>query len=85
MDYPAFLTHYENDTIPDLSEVGGHWDERDVASHDGAYVTPGRRVARIPGVEWLHQPENCQAELGDTTWILDGQVLLCNGCGIDGT
>lgn len=71
--------------IPDLSEVGGHWDERPVAWHSGAPVCPGRRIARIPGRDWPSEPEGCTAEPTDTTWILDGRVLLCNGCGIDGT
>lgn len=83
------MHQYESDDIPDLSEVGGYWDARPVEwHHDGAdrgYVCPGRRIARIPGYDWPSEPENCTAGMNDTTWILDGRVLLCNGCGIDGT
>ncbi|BBX82166.1 hypothetical protein [Mycolicibacterium aubagnense] len=76
---------YDDSQIPDLSEIGGHWDPRQPAHHQGAYVVPGRRVARIPGRQWPHTPEECSAGHTDTEWILDGQVLLCTGCGIDGT
>lgn len=83
-------TEYENDDIPDLSEIGGHWDERPVRWHGSEQtgreaVCPGRRIARLPDREWPHEPEECTSKMGDTTWILDGRVLLCNGCGIDGT
>lgn len=80
---------YESDSIPDLSEVDGHWDDRPVQWHhsglDRTAVCPGRRIARIPGYDWPHEPEDCTAGMCDTTWILDGKVLLCTGCGIDGT
>ena len=78
---------YENEDIPDLSEIGGHWDPRPVEYHGPGreFVCPGRRIARLPDREWPHEPEDCTAGLTDTTWILDGQVLLCNGCGMDGT
>ncbi|APQ42151.1 hypothetical protein PBI_MRMAGOO_46 [Mycobacterium phage MrMagoo] len=80
---------YESDGVPDLSEIGGHWDDRPVRWHgqglDQTWVYPGRRIARIPGVEWPNEPENCRAGLKDNTWWLNGQVLLCDGCGIDGT
>ena len=84
------MTHrYEANDIPDLSEIGGHWDDRHVEWHgtglDREHVAPDRRIARIPGRDWPNEPENCTAGITDTTWILDGKVLLCNGCGIDGT
>jgi len=81
------MTQYGNEC--DLSEIGGHWDERLVTWHgpigDRLFVVPGRRVACLPDRTWPHEPEDCTSEMGDTTWILDGQVLLCNGCGLDGT
>lgn len=76
---------YESDDIPDLSEIGGYWDDRPVKHHHGAFVYPGRRIARIPGFEYDFEPEECQAGMTDTIWILDGRVLLCQGCGLDGT
>lgn len=78
---------YEDDDIPDLSEIGGRWDGRIVPYHgrDRDYVVPGRRIARIPGREWPNDPEKCTAGMRDTEWILDGRVLLCTGCGLDGT
>lgn len=74
-----------NDDIPDLSEVGGHWDPRDPEHHHEEYIAPGRLVAILPGRPWPNTPEECQAGMFDTEWILDGRVLLCLGCGIDGT
>lgn len=80
---------YDDSEIPDLSEIGGHWDNRIVLWHhdglDRGPVCPGRRIARLPDREWPNDPEKCTAGPTDTTWILDGRVLLCNGCGIDGT
>lgn len=78
---------YESDEIPDLTEVGGHWDDRPVKWHGtaGDFVCPGRRIARLPARDWPHEPEECTAGMFDTEWILDGQVLLCVGCGIDAT
>jgi hypothetical protein len=80
---------YKNDEIPDLSEIGGHWDARIVEWHgrgvERTFVASGRRIARIPGYDWPAEPEACTAGLTDTMWILDGRVLLCTGCGVDGT
>lgn len=76
---------YESDEIPDLSEIGASWDERLPKWHGDDLVAIGRRVARLPGVVWPYEPEDCLAGPQDTKWILDGQVLLCTGCGIDGT
>jgi len=80
---------YEDDEIPDLSKIGGHWDDRVVQWHGSGIereaVYPGRRIARLPDRDWPNEPEECTAGLTDTIWILDGTVLLCTGCGIDGT
>ncbi len=71
-----------------LSEVNGSWDDTPIRYHgadpmDREYVYPGRRRALIPEVAWPYTPETCTATAG--FWWFDGQVLLCNGCGIDGT
>ena len=76
---------YESDDIPDLSEIGGHWGAREPEYHHHNRIAPGRRIARLPGRQWPFIPEECEAGLFDTEWILDGRVLLCLGCGIDGT
>ncbi len=82
---------YESDEIPDLSEIGGHWDPREVRVHGSVevglpgWVAPGRRIARIPGRQWPNEPEECRDDTGKGEWILDGRVLLCRGCGLDAT
>ncbi|MBB3752677.1 hypothetical protein FHT44_005189 [Mycolicibacterium sp. BK634] len=77
---------YENDEIPDLSEIGGYWEERLPLHHNGQFVYPGRRVGRLSFYhQWPYEPEECQAERGETIWIMDGRILLCRGCGVDGT
>lgn len=80
---------YESDNIPDLSEIGGYWNNRPVFLHGSGMnrtgVCLGRRIAHIPDYNWPSEPETCTAGSTDTLWILDGRVLLCTGCGIDGT
>jgi hypothetical protein len=73
-----------------LSEIGGHWDPRPVHYHGAGElnrirVAPGRKVAWLPGVMWPNTPEECTADHLDTSWVANGKVLLCNGCGIDAT
>ncbi|MFN6548460.1 hypothetical protein [Mycolicibacterium nivoides] len=40
---------YDRSEVPDLSEIGGHWDPRQPEYHQtpGGFVSPGRLVARI--------------------------------------
>lgn len=76
---------YDRSDIPDLSTIGGHWDPREPAHHQGEFIAPGRLVAVLPQRSWPSTPEQCTAGNRDTEWILDDQVLLCTGCGIDAT
>lgn len=78
---------YDRSEVPDLSEIGGHWDPRQPEYHQtpGGFVSPSRLVARIPGRDWPSSPEECTAGLRDAEWILGGRVLICTGCGLDGT
>lgn len=70
-----------------LAEAGGHWDPRLPQYHgpDHGYIAPGRRVAHLPEFDWPNTPEACTAGLQDTVRVLDGRLLLCRGCGVDGT
>ncbi|WP_457180752.1 hypothetical protein [Mycobacteroides abscessus] len=70
-----------------LAAAGGSWDPRPPEYHgpDQDYIAPGRRVAHLPGFQWPNTPENCTSGDSDTVWVLDGQLLLCRGCGLDGT
>ncbi|EIU24785.1 hypothetical protein MA5S0921_2726 [Mycobacteroides abscessus 5S-0921] len=70
-----------------LAAAGGSWDPRLPEHHgpDQDYIAPGRRVAHLPGFSWPNTPEKCIAGHLDTVWVLDGQLLLCTGCGLDGT
>lgn len=79
------ITDYEDD-LP-LAEAGGRWDPRQPEYHgpDHDYIAPGRRVAHLPEFDWPNTPEACTAGPQDTVWVLDGQLLLCRGCGLDGT
>lgn len=69
----------------DLSTIGGIWDPFPPRHHNGDYIAPGRLVAYFPDRPWPYTPETCEAGHLDTTWYLDGHVLLCNGCGVDAT
>lgn len=73
--------------VTDLSEFGGSWDPSAPEYHgpDQGYIYPGRRVAHLPGFSWPSTPETCAAGRFDTVWVLDGQLLLCRGCGLDAT
>lgn len=74
-----------SDDYADLRELGGRWNQRRVNYHHGEPTARGRLIACIPGREWPNEPEQCEAGMFDTEWILDGRVLLCLGCGIDAT
>lgn len=69
--------------LNDLSAIGGHWGERQPLHHHGDGIVTGRKVAHIQGITWDYEPENCEATKNQ--WILDGTVLICTGCGLDGT
>ncbi len=76
-------------TIPPLSEApaGCTWDLTPVTGHGSAgdreAVEPGRYVLLVPGRPWAARPERC-THTGPGEWIGD-QVLVCPGCGVDGT
>lgn len=74
---------YPLDQLPDLAPLGGHWTTAVVS--DSAYPLQAARVGRahLPGVTWPYEPHHCPITRG--TWYLDGQLLLCDGCGVDGT
>ncbi|MEV0462254.1 hypothetical protein AB0I30_03110 [Nocardia tengchongensis] len=74
-----------SDFTPDLSSIGGIWDPFPPKHHHGGYIAPGRLVAHFPDHPWPYTPETCQAGMCDTTWYLNGELLLCNGCGLNGT
>jgi hypothetical protein len=47
---------------------------------DHEYVWPGRPV--VAG-DWPRlRPEDCDSTY-DTAWLMDGQILVCTGCGLD--
>ena len=75
----------ESEFEPDLSPIGGTWGKRQPEYHRDPMnrIALGRRIAHIQGIEWPYQPEDCQVDKNE--WILDGQVLICTGCGINGT
>lgn len=52
------------------------------------YKQLGRTVIeKSDGGKWEYTPETCLlADVdGSNTWINDGKVLVCNGCGLDCT
>ncbi|MFC8046794.1 hypothetical protein [Nocardia sp. NPDC057353] len=73
---------YPIDELPDISHLGGEWTTatvRDCA--DGTPVEVGRAV--FPDHEWPFEPGTCTWTRG--AWYLDETLLLCMGCGCDGT
>ncbi|WP_280258544.1 hypothetical protein [Nocardia wallacei] len=73
---------YPLDRLPDLTPIGGHWTI--VTVPVGPMDVPVRiGQAHLPGIEWPYTPEDCPISRG--SWYLDGKLLLCNGCGTDGT
>ncbi|WP_067697095.1 hypothetical protein [Nocardia jejuensis] len=74
-----------SDFTPDLSSLGAIWDPFPPAHHNGEYIAPGRLIAHFIGPQWTFIPETCQTGPFDTTWYLDGTLLLCNGCGLNVT
>ncbi|MEU0545675.1 hypothetical protein ABZ319_37955 [Nocardia sp. NPDC005978] len=74
-----------SDHTPDLSSIGAIWDPFPPQHHHGGYIAPGRMVAQFLDFIWPYTPETCESGPFDTTWYLNGKVLLCNGCGLDGT
>ncbi|MBF6287827.1 hypothetical protein [Nocardia cyriacigeorgica] len=73
---------YPVDQLPDISVIGGTWTI--VTARDCAFGHPVKvGQAHFPDWEWPYQPENCPIECG--SWYLNETLLLCNGCGTDGT
>ncbi|MGW0252641.1 hypothetical protein ACWDYH_39060 [Nocardia goodfellowii] len=73
---------YPVDQLPDLSSISGTWTI--VTVRDCAHGHPVQvGQAHFPDWEWPYQPNNCPIARG--SWYLDGDLLLCNGCGTDGT
>ncbi|MFC9664901.1 hypothetical protein ACFVJ5_32140 [Nocardia sp. NPDC127606] len=69
--------------LPDLSSLGGEWATVTVADCAwGHPVQVGR--AMFPDHEWPYEPRKCPWDM-PTAWYLDGSVLICLGCGVDGT
>lgn len=68
----------------DVTSIG-IWEPTPPSHHHGGYIARGRHVLQLHSWIWRYRPENCQAGAFDTTWYLDGQLLLCNGFGIDAT
>lgn len=50
---------------------------------DRQLVAKGRAVLLIPGRVWPQTPATCTARVSE--WVLSDQVLVCLGCGLDGT
>ena len=74
---------YAIDKLPDLSPLGGHWSivtRPDIAN--GRLGKVGR--AHFPDVEWPFEPDTCPY-FDKGAWYLDGTLLICQGCGCDGT
>jgi hypothetical protein len=77
------------DPRPDLTRAGMSYRDEPVAYHgpDRDEVLPGRSVIVIPGGTWpAARPEDCQyTGLFWFWWAGDGLLLVCPGCGLDGT
>jgi len=48
-------------------------------------IAPGRTVVTVPGRTWLYPPAQCPMGNTDTEWLDGGSILVCVGCGLDGT
>ncbi|WP_331761076.1 hypothetical protein OG225_43290 (plasmid) [Nocardia sp. NBC_01377] len=73
---------YPTDQLPDISSLGGEWTLATVPEVAfGHPVQVGR--AMFPDHEWPYEPAKCTWDQG--TWYLDGTLLICMGCGTDGT
>ncbi|MGW6333212.1 hypothetical protein [Nocardia rhamnosiphila] len=73
---------YPIEQLPDISHLGGEWTTAVVA--DAAWGHPvrvGRAV--FPDHEWRFGPGACT--WGKGARYLDETLLLCMGCGCDGT
>lgn len=54
----------------------------------GHYNPHHREVVPDPdGNTWPYTPDTCEYgdEPGHTRWILNNSILVCTGCGLDGT
>ena len=69
--------------LPDVRAIGGTWDLHPIAHHRGEAVAEGRAVLQLDNIRWPFLPEGCLAGPHHTTWLLDGSILVCTGCGLD--
>lgn len=70
-----------------MAAVGATWSPTDATHHGefGESIYPGRQVLDLPGIVWPHTPDECTHADLPGRWVLDGQILICDGCGIDCT
>nr|ACO88860.1 hypothetical protein [Microbacterium sp. MA1] len=48
-------------------------------------IAPWRQTISLPGITHPQTPATCRAVDASSTWILDGLVQICPGCGLNTT
>lgn len=82
-DYAGLLADMQ--AIGASFRPGTHQFHHPLHSGHSRPVVPWRRVISIPGITWLDEPETCLSWWATPQWLLDGQILICPGCGLDCT
>jgi hypothetical protein len=89
--FPAYQKHvqrfprYQRPQLPEGYQWGHQPRLHGVDEVDREQVYPGRAVLIGPGLDWPHVPEACEDTSGTGMWMLDDQVMVCRGCGLDST
>lgn len=87
-----FDAEYDTKLAAAMNESGAHWIPTDARFHGApdlmmlqAGIYPGRQILSLPGVTYPWTPETCRDVDNPSKWVLNDLVLVCQGCGINGT
>ncbi|PZU04695.1 MAG: hypothetical protein DI630_00845 [Gordonia sp. (in: high G+C Gram-positive bacteria)] len=87
-----FDAEYNTEVAAAMSEIGAQWIPTTDSCHGApdlmvfqAGIYPGRQILSIPGITHPWTPQTCRAVDIRSIWVLDGLILICRGCGLNGT
>lgn len=83
---------YDTKLATAMDAIGARWIPTNARFHGAldlmmvrAGIYPGREILSLPDITYPWTPETCRDVDNPSMWVLDDLVLVCRGCGINGT